>query len=435
VIPRCALRFLASALTAVLGTAAVAGVVVLALVALLPAPADRPWWAVPEHPQAEAAVVGVTARAYLVRESARDALRASVRGLLAAPLPGALPPALRAGLEGLRRKLAEGALGTPFPPAASTPTPAPAPAETPLSPPPGPPAPPAPPAPGGPARPIVPTALRFAPPGWPQEIEQGYLELMRVRGEVLLSLDPSALGAVATGPALLELTAEVEGRRQELRPARLAVHQDILVVYRDQRFYPTLLVSYWDDSDPVDPWTGAALPRPGPADLVRETFTFERQDGVWKVVGLWREVIAYYAEGGRGAGEPDPAELVPLRDRLVGVMAEARFSLDSGRLPEVLAGRPLENETEYLAGQRGATAVLRQDHRPVLVDPVLVTSTGALLLDEVYLDSSVWLDRRTGRPLPSEPPVYRRRRLLFEQVEGTWKCVDWAFWRLGQPLT
>ncbi len=281
----------------------------------------------------------------------------------------------------------------------------------------------------------MPTALRFAPPGWPQEIEQGYLELMRVRGEVLLSLDASALGAVATGPALLELTADVEGRRQELRPARLAVHQDILVVYRDQRYYPTLLVSYWDDSVPVDPWTGAALPRPGPADLVRETFTFERQDGVWKVVGLWREVIAFYAEDGWGEGEPDPAELVPLRDRLDSVLTEARLSLDSRRLAEVLAGPALESETESLAGQQGAPAVLRRELQPALVARVHVIPTGALLLDEVYLDFSVWLDRRTRRPLPSPAPIYRRRRLLFEQVEGTWKCVRWFFWNLGQPLT
>ena len=281
----------------------------------------------------------------------------------------------------------------------------------------------------------MPTALRFAPPGWPQEIEQGYLELMRVRGEVLLSLDPSALGAVATGPALLELTAEVEGRRQELRPARLAVHQDILVVYRDQRYSPTLLVSYWDDSAPVDPWTGAALPRPGPAELVRETLTFERQDGVWKVVGLWREVIAFYAEDGWGAGEPDPAELVPLRDRLDNVLTEARLSLDPRRLAEVLAGPALESETESLAGQQGAPAVLRRELQPALVARVHVIPTGALLLDEVYLDSSVWLDRRTRRPLPSSAPIYRRRRLVFEQVEGTWKCVRWSFWNLGQPLS
>jgi hypothetical protein len=417
VILRSVLRLLLPALAAVLGAAAVSGVALLALVALLPAPADRPWWAVPEHPQAEEVVVGVSARAYLLRESAREALRAAV--LRAAVLRAAV---LRAAV--LRAAVLRAAALA-----------ARAPAATPPSPHPGPPAPPASPAPGDPASPIVPAALRFAPPGWPQEIEQGYLDLLRVRGEVLLSLDPSALGTVAGGPALVALTAEVEGRRQELRPARLAVHRDELVVFRDQRYNPTLLVAYWDDSAPVDPWTGAALPRPGPAERVRETLTFERQDGAWKVVGLRREVISYYWDGPLGEGEPDPAELVPLRDRLVGVMAETRLSLDPRRLPEVLAGRLLESETEYLAGQRGAPAVLRQDHRPALVDPELITSTGALLLDEVYLDSSVWLDRRTGRPLPTSPPLYRRRRLLFEQVEGTWKCVDWAFWSLGQPLS
>jgi hypothetical protein len=78
--------------------------------------------------------------------------------------------------------------------------------------------------------------------------------------------------------------------------------------------------------------------------------------------------------------------------------------------------------------------VLRQELQPALVARVHIIPTEALLLDEVYLDSSVWLDRRTRRPLPSSAPIYRRRRLVFEQVDGTWKCVRWSFWNLGQPL-
>ena len=303
-------------------------------------------------------MVGVTARAYLLRESARDAVRAA----------------------------------------------APAPAETTSPPPPGPPAAPASPPPGDPARPIVPAALRFAPPGWPQEIEQGYLELLRVRGEALLSLDPSALGAVAAGPALVALTAEVEGRRQDrqdcARPAWPCTRTSWCSTATSATPPPC-----WPPPGTTAPRSTPGRARPSPARSPRSWCARRSPssalDGVWKAVGQEREVIAFLRRGrvGRGCAGPraaGPPARPPGRRPHRGLPEPRRRGASRRCWPATA----LEAEVGVPGRAAGGHRRAAPGAQPALVARVHIIPTGALLLDEVYLDSSVWLDRRTRRPLP-----------------------------------
>jgi hypothetical protein len=261
---------------------------------------------------------------------------------------------------------------------------------------------------------------------------------MRARGDALLSLDPSPLGEVAAGSALAQLTDEVEAHREEHRPARFVVGDDRLVVYRDADQAPTILVSYVDDTAPVDPATGGALPRPDRPRLVRETLTLNRLDGDWKVVALEREPIGFLVPAAPGQRRDD--EALPLRERLDAALADAWLRLDASRLPQVLAGDALRSEMEGVDLLRKDGVVYQMAWEGAIVDPMQTEDGTRLVVDEVYLDASVWLDRRAGPSVEPverrvDPPLYRRRLLIFEEVEGAWKCVRADYQKLGPALS
>jgi hypothetical protein len=105
------------------------------------------------------------------------------------------------------------------------------------------------------------------------------------------------------------------------------------------------------------------------------------------------------------------------------VTTQAYFTLDTSRLPEVLAGEELSREerrVQQLAAQ-GVAGQLIYQHRLSFPE---VSQSRALIVDELVNESHD-IDPVTKVPLPStRSPSDERIQVEMQVLEGGWKVVD-----------
>jgi hypothetical protein len=283
---------------------------------------------------------------------------------------------------------------------------------------------------------LIPGGPRPASGGQTRALEEAYLAYLRAQGAALLSLDPGPLGGAVAGPALEALTREVSARREAGRPARLAVDGLRLALYRTPQGATTVLVSYEDLTDPVDPQTGRVRPREEPPALIWETLTLEAVAGGWRVVGRDRFQYGYRSPLPPPEGEDALHSRTgyALRAGLDAVVDAAWLAGDPGRLSEVLSGTALREQTRLIEGFRASGLGMRNERRPAFVDAV-VSAAAQLQVDEVLTDVSDLFPLADDRQYVRRgaPPVIWRR-LIFERVDGRWTCVEWQSRRLGTAI-
>lgn len=139
-------------------------------------------------------------------------------------------------------------------------------------------------------RPAATTSPTNAPSGSPspelsdhRAVEQAYLRYWDVYREALLQLDTSRLSEVSARDELREIEEEIEEFRQRGRAVRATVTHHYLVfdvTELEAKVYDEIM----DRSFTVDPVTKEPTRGPDSGSVVKDTFFFEKIDGVWKVI-------------------------------------------------------------------------------------------------------------------------------------------------------
>ncbi len=122
--------------------------------------------------------------------------------------------------------------------------------------------------------------------------------------------------------------------------------------------------------------------------------------------------------------EPLRQEVIAAYQRYWQVLSDARWRLDAGALPQVLADPALERERQFIADLQteGRAAVTWVSHSFRVVSADDVT---ALVYDE-FSSRSYPVDPSTKEPLFPTPDAGVTRKLATElrKIDGTWKVVD-----------
>jgi hypothetical protein len=130
-------------------------------------------------------------------------------------------------------------------------------------------------------------------PATDQEVSDAYLHYFDVRGQALLSNDPTGLDEVADGPPLQGLTQNIAAHQAEGKALETDVVHHFNVVHIDGDpdgevsvvdHYKDL--SYWVDATTHNPLPGQSIPdTEADAPEVDVIYHLNKIDGVWKVVG------------------------------------------------------------------------------------------------------------------------------------------------------
>ena len=127
--------------------------------------------------------------------------------------------------------------------------------------------------------------------------------------------------------------------------------------------------------------------------------------------------------GLRLADSPLDREVQAAYLRYWDVLTEANLSLDTSRLPEVMAGRELaqaQQQVEELKA-KGKAAKVDVEHRIALAK---VTPDEAVVADE-YLNKSVYVDPVTKAEFKTTaPPTVEKLSFTLRKIDGQWKVVE-----------
>jgi hypothetical protein len=121
-----------------------------------------------------------------------------------------------------------------------------------------------------------------------EAVTEGYLQYWHVYSDALYNLDASRLGDVMTGPRLQRAIDEVSGLVQQGRAVKIEVSNQPVVLQVDGD-KATVFDEYQNRSGFIDPVTKEPLSSPGNAEVIRDSVTLTRVDGVWKVLDSVRE--------------------------------------------------------------------------------------------------------------------------------------------------
>lgn len=142
---------------------------------------------------------------------------------------------------------------------------------------------------------IAPPALPVARSVAEREVEEAFLNYLRIYALAVWELDASRLPEVLEGQALEWVTDEVNGLKAQGRPVRIVEDERKVALGPVTETSATVFDDYLSRSVYVDPVTREPLPRTGPPTHVRQTYELRKIGGTWKIVGGTREVVG---EGG-----------------------------------------------------------------------------------------------------------------------------------------
>jgi hypothetical protein len=110
------------------------------------------------------------------------------------------------------------------------------------------------------------------------------------------------------------------------------------------------------------------------------------------------------------------------------VRTQAFSTLDTSRLPEVVAGEELPREEKRVRDLADEGHALRLIYQHRLSFPE-VSDGQAVLIDELINDSRL-LDAATKQPLPDAASSEAQRvRVEMQRLDGRWKVVEVAVYR------
>lgn len=110
------------------------------------------------------------------------------------------------------------------------------------------------------------------------------------------------------------------------------------------------------------------------------------------------------------------------------VRVQAYYTLDTSRLPEVMAGEELRREEEQIRelASQGRAGQLLVEHRITFPE---VSNDRIVIYDE-HVNKSIYLDGATKRELrTSDPPELERVSYELAKVNGQWKVIDGIIYR------
>jgi hypothetical protein len=115
-------------------------------------------------------------------------------------------------------------------------------------------------------------------------VGEAHERYLRIYSEAVLNLDTAHLHEVLAGEALQSVTDEVNDLKRQGRPVRIN-ESDRLVALTDVTETSALLMEVFTSrSVYVNPATGQPYPRTGPPERISQSYTFQKVDGVWKIV-------------------------------------------------------------------------------------------------------------------------------------------------------
>ncbi len=125
----------------------------------------------------------------------------------------------------------------------------------------------------------------------------------------------------------------------------------------------------------------------------------------------------------RVATSPLEREIEAAYQKYWDVRAEALYTLDPSRLPEVMAGAELERERQQIEELKvqGRAAKIDVEHRIAFVK---VAETRAEIYDE-YINKSYLVDAQTKQPIRTPGPGgIAKVSYQLQKIDGVWKVVD-----------
>jgi hypothetical protein len=132
------------------------------------------------------------------------------------------------------------------------------------------------------------TGMATLDPDLERAVEQAYLRYWERYSEALETLDTSGIREVATGEELARIQDEVDGLRQQGEAIRVDVSHKY-VIFDIEPDEAKVFDEILNRSYSIDPVTLGPSQGPDVADLVKDTFFFKKDNGVWKVTKSVRQ--------------------------------------------------------------------------------------------------------------------------------------------------
>ena len=191
----------------------------------------------------------------------------------------------------------------------------------------------------------------------------------------------------------------------------------VLAFALDRRFRPTIVV------EPTRP-VAVAMPTAAPQAQATVGATAAATGMAASLAATPMPGVTPTLPGGlRLADSPLEREVEAAYLRYWDVLAEANLSLDTSRLPEVMAGRELAQAQQQIEDfkAKGKAAKVDVEHRIALAK---VTPTEAVVADE-YLNKSVYVDPVTKAEFKTtSPPTVEKLSFTLRKIDGQWKVVE-----------
>jgi len=129
-----------------------------------------------------------------------------------------------------------------------------------------------------------------------QQIRSAYQKYLDVYSQAVFNLDGSHLAEVLDGKALTLVTDEVNGLKSQGRPVQIVEDQRFIALSDVTMQSATLVDEYTSRSVYIDPSTHQPLPRTGPPTHVRQSYVFQNENGIWKIVDGNRQTVSSSAQ-------------------------------------------------------------------------------------------------------------------------------------------
>ena len=128
------------------------------------------------------------------------------------------------------------------------------------------------------------------------QIRSAYQKYLDVYSQAVLNLDGSHLAEILDGRALKLVTDEVNGLKSQGRPVKIVEDQRFIALTDVTMQSGTLVDEYTSRSVFIDAATHQPLPRTGPPTHVRQSYVFQNENGVWKIVDGTRQTVSPSAQ-------------------------------------------------------------------------------------------------------------------------------------------